>query len=361
MGSRAIQHWAEALAPKIGLPPPDTVGANFVDRVLRSAVNAGASRPRLLAAIHVTDASLRNPVGRVPRAVLVNLFAAIEREFRDPAMSARLATMARPACFSDLGYIALFAPTVGDILGGTVDIQQLRQNVWRTRLDRRSKPARLVWELPDHVTGELDSCIEFSLTSYVHFYRSALPAGLVPEAVRFHHQPRFARELYAELLGCPVHFGTAETEIEFDRGQLGLPSPQANGALQEAITARYSQPARWLRDGKRYSSIAYLYLASELNKSPLKLERLAASFALSERTLRRKLDEEGFPFRELLEKVRRDLCDLYRMESCRTMTEVAELLGYSELSAFTRAHRRWYGQPPSLWQGWRENGGRSKD
>lgn len=333
------------------MPPPDTVGANFVDRILRGAVNVGASRPRLLSAIHLKDASLRNPVGRVSRAVLINLFAAIEREFGDPAMSARLATIARPGCFSDLGYIALFAPTVGDILGETLDIQQMRQNVWRAHLDRRENPARIIWQLPDHAPGQLDAAIEFSVTSYVHFYRNALPARLTPEAVQFRHQPRFDAALYTEFLNCPVNFGADDTAILFDRAQLGLPSPQANAALQAAVTACYSQPTGWLRDGKRHASLAYLYLASELNKSPLKLDRLAASFALTERTLRRKLVEEGYPFRNLLETVRRDLCDLYRLEGRRTMTEVAELLGYSELSAFTRAHRRWYGRPPSLFDG----------
>jgi AraC-like DNA-binding protein len=350
-GSRVIQHWAAALAPKLGKPPPDTVSANFIDRILRGAVNMGASRPRLLSAIYLKDAPLRNPIGRVSRTVLVNLLAAIEQEFRDSAAPLRLATIARPACFSDLGYIALFAPTAGDILGGIIDIQQMRQNVWETHFDRTGNPARIMWQLPDSAPGQLDPAIEFSVTSYVTFYRNALPAGLVPEAVRFQHQPRFDVARYAETLGCPVHFGTDNTEILFDRAQLGLPSPKANAAIQEAITACYSQPTRWLREGKRHASFAYLYLASELNKSPLKLDRLAASFALSERTLRRKLVEEGFAFRELLDKVRRDLCDLYRMEGSRTMTEVAELLGYSELSAFTRAHKRWYGLAPSLFDG----------
>jgi AraC-like DNA-binding protein len=63
--------------------------------------------------------------------------------------------------------------------------------------------------------------------------------------------------------------------------------------------------------------------------------------------LRRRLVEEGHPFRDLLERVRRDMCDLYRLENRRSMSEIAELLGYAELSAFTRAHRLWYGKPPT--------------
>ncbi len=347
MGSIAIQHWADKLVPRIGGLKPDTVSANFVDRILRGAVNMGASRPRLLSALHLNDAPLRNPIGSVSRTVLINLFTAIEREYADPAIGIRLAMVARPSCFSDLGFVALLAPTVGEMLQTTVDIQSYRQNVWRAHLDRDAKPVRLVWALPKDDPGHLDACIEFSLASYANYYRSCLPARIAPKIARFRHQPRFAETLYAELFGCPVVFGADETCLEFEHSQLSLPLPNANRDLQMTIQAKYAQPMAWLANGHKHAGLSYLYLAGELNKSPLKLARLAASFGLTERTLRRKLVQEGYPFRDLLEHVRRDLCDLYKLEGRRSMSEVAELLGYSELSAFTRAHKNWYGVPPS--------------
>ena len=346
-GSRTIPHWADELAPRIGQLQPDTVSANFVDRLLRGAVNMGASRPRLLSALHLSDAPLRNPIGRVSRALLINFFAAIEREFADPAIGLRLARAAKPSCFSDLGFVAMLAPTVGDMLQTSVDIQVFRQNVWKAKLDLGASPASLIWDLPNDEHRQLDSCIEFSAASYAHFYRTCLPARIAPKVARFRHQPRFAEALYAELLGCSVVFGAAETCLEFDRSQLHLSLPTANPDLQSMVQLKYAQPVAWFAQGRKHTALSYLYLASELNKSPLKLERLAASFGLTERTLRRKLVQEGHPFRDLLEQVRRDLCDLYRFEGRRSMSEIAELLGYSELSAFTRAHKGWHNVPPS--------------
>jgi AraC-like DNA-binding protein len=326
---------------------PDTVSANFVDRLVRGAVNMGASRPRLLAALNLTDAPLRNPIGRVSRTVVINFFAAIEREFADPSIGLRLARAAKPGCFSDLGYVAMLSPTVGDMLQATVDIQSLRQNVWKAHLDFEDDQVRLIWDLPDDHHGHLAASIEFSVASYTHFYRNCLPAQIVPKIAQFRHQPRFAKTVYAELLGASVAFGAQQTSLTFDRSQLDLPLPGANPDLQRMLQATYAAPVEWLAGGRKHSGLSYLYLAGELNKSPLKLERLAASFGLTERTLRRKLVQEGAPFRALLDQVRRDLCDLYRFEGLRSMSEIAELLGYSELSAFTRAHTRWYGVPPS--------------
>ena len=333
--------------PRIGRLQPDTVSANFVDRLMRGAVNMGASRPRLLSALHLSDAPLRNPIGRVSRAVLINFFAAIELEFGEPSVGLKLARAAKPSCFSDLGFVAMLAPTVGDMLQTSVDIQGFRQNVWTAHLDLDGNPAALRWELPGDDHGHLDACIEFSAASYVHFYRTCLPARIAPKIARFRRQPRFAEALYADLLGCPVVFGADQTCLEFDRSQMNLPLPNANPDLQSMLQAKYAQPVAWLASGLRHAGLSYIYLASELNKSPLKLERLAASFGLTERTLRRKLVQEGYPFRDLLEQVRRDLCELYRFEGRRSMSEIAELLGYSELSAFTRAHKGWYNVPPS--------------
>lgn len=350
----AIRHWAQELVPQIGKLERDTVSANFIDRLIRGAIAKGASRPRLLSAIHVRDASLRNPVGRMARLVLVHLFEAIERELGDRSAAMQLAAAARPQCFSDLGFIAFFAPTVGDMVATTVDIQQFRQNIWRTSFERDGDPACIVWTLPDDDVGNLDSAIEFSLASYAHLYRHSLPSRLVPLGAQFRHQPRFAAGHYEQLLGCPVSFGAEANAILLDAKMLKLASPNANPTLQQRLLQVYQQPVAWLAEGYRHRAFSYLYLASELNKSPLTLDRLAASFGLSERTLRRKLVEEDSAFRTLLEKVRRDLCGLYAMEARRSLKDVAELLGYSELSAFTRAYRRWHGRPPS--ESWSSDG-----
>jgi AraC-like DNA-binding protein len=74
---------------------------------------------------------------------------------------------------------------------------------------------------------------------------------------------------------------------------------------------------------------------------------VAKHIGMSQRTLARRLAEEGSSFSELLSAVRRALANRYLMNPSLSISEIAWLLGYSEVSTFTRAFHRWTGASPS--------------
>ena len=71
------------------------------------------------------------------------------------------------------------------------------------------------------------------------------------------------------------------------------------------------------------------------------------SLAMSVPTLRRRLEEEGTTFTELVDELRRDLAERYLRDSRRSISEIATLLGFSHAPAFHKAFRRWKGVTPS--------------
>ena len=70
---------------------------------------------------------------------------------------------------------------------------------------------------------------------------------------------------------------------------------------------------------------------------------------MSDRSLQLQLAEEQCSFRELLEKVRREIATYHLRRGDLPLTQLALLLGYSELSAFSRSFRDWYGLSPRQW------------
>lgn len=80
------------------------------------------------------------------------------------------------------------------------------------------------------------------------------------------------------------------------------------------------------------------------------LPHVAAFLSLSVRTLQNRLEDERTSFQLLLEKVRRELAINHLSVGDMQLTQLAYLLGYSELSAFSRSFKRWYGTSPRNWQ-----------
>jgi AraC-like DNA-binding protein len=77
------------------------------------------------------------------------------------------------------------------------------------------------------------------------------------------------------------------------------------------------------------------------------LAAVADKLHMSERSLQRRLADEGLKFDALLDELRRELAVRYLQDRKVAIAEVAYLLGYSEPSAFHRAFKRWTGKTPS--------------
>ena len=67
---------------------------------------------------------------------------------------------------------------------------------------------------------------------------------------------------------------------------------------------------------------------------------------MSERTLGRRLTDEGLNFTEILQHLRRDLAIRYLDDRRLRVSKIAWLLGFQQVSAFTHACKRWTGRTP---------------
>jgi AraC-like DNA-binding protein len=73
---------------------------------------------------------------------------------------------------------------------------------------------------------------------------------------------------------------------------------------------------------------------------------IAVRLGVSQRTLARRLSAEGVTYSEVLEGLRADLAQRYLADDTLTISQIAWLLGYQEVSAFTHAFKRWTGMTP---------------
>lgn len=104
-----------------------------------------------------------------------------------------------------------------------------------------------------------------------------------------------------------------------------------------------SQDAVRISLGNRVSSL----ISSQLARGKVGVEVVASQLHMSRYTLHKKLKREGLTFALLLEDVRRKQALTYMQDKSKPLVEIAEQLGFSELSAFSRAFKRWMGTSPA--------------
>jgi AraC-like DNA-binding protein len=88
-------------------------------------------------------------------------------------------------------------------------------------------------------------------------------------------------------------------------------------------------------------------IIARLGGGDMCMESVAASLAMSVPTLRRRLEEEGTTFTDLVDDVRRELAERYLRDPGRSISEIAALLGFAHAPAFHKAFRRWKGVTPT--------------
>ena len=88
-------------------------------------------------------------------------------------------------------------------------------------------------------------------------------------------------------------------------------------------------------------------ISSLLPHGRVVVDDVARSLGMSKRTLARRLSEEGSDFTEVLQQLRRYLAVRYLDDPKLHISKIAWQLGFTEVSAFTHAFKRWTGKAPS--------------
>ncbi len=152
------------------------------------------------------------------------------------------------------------------------------------------------------------------------------------------------------ICGVKPDFGARTNSLAFDRALLERKLPQANpttASMCEQMCKRLLE-ARRMRVGT--ATMVRHYLNAMADAAPFSLEEMARLLNTSARTLKRRLQEEGTTFRMLLAESRGAMAKALLDDDHMTIAEIAEQLGFSDISSFSQAFKRWYGVAPSAYR-----------
>ena len=311
----------------------------------------GVDAERVLAEVGIAPSSLGDLHQRVPRELALALWQAAREASGDPGFPLRVAEQVEPGMFDVIDYVARSSATLRAALGRVSQYGRLLDDVC-VLLIEDSEEECIVRHGTLHGVQMPVGVSECLFAGIVRVVRQlAEDETLDPLAVRFTAPAPRDTSTHQRMFRCPVHFGAAADELVYARWQTERPLPTADERLC-AILDRHAQALlRGLPPVGGFANRVRSAIAEELRGGNPSLSQVAESLKVSERTLRRRLREEGTSHQELLDALRRDLALRYLDENALSIDEVAYQLGFSQSSAFRRAFKRWTGQTPGQHRG----------
>jgi AraC-like DNA-binding protein len=190
--------------------------------------------------------------------------------------------------------------------------------------------------------------MEFCMFAVLRICRVLTGENLVPQHFSISHYRSEGTPEMARFVGTKVEFGADRDEFALNADTRELPLIHSDPYLNDLLL-KYCEAALADRRGDKSQLRTKVEnaISSLLPHGRVLVGDVARSLGMSERTLTRKLSDEGLNFAEILQQLRRDLAVRYLDDRKLHVSKIAWLLGFREASAFTHACKRWTGKTPS--------------
>tara|TARA_R110002110_G_scaffold66978_1_gene182977 strand:+ start:64391 stop:65416 length:1026 start_codon:yes stop_codon:yes gene_type:complete len=300
----------------------------------------------LLDAVGIDVAKAANPEWRIPQSSFAALMVRCVEETGDEAFGLLAAEQLRPQVLHGLGLGWLASDTVYEGLARLVRFGKLLSSALELELEPDGQFIHLCMSRSAELDRYSDVGKDYAVGIVVRMCRLTLGEFLAPVSIEINRpQPRHP-DRWEYMLASRVSFDTGITRVTWSRSDILQPLITGDPALARAND---EQAQTYLNSFQRASVSRSVVdkIVERLPDGPPSQQQVADALNVSNRTLQRKLQEEGTSFMDLLQDTRLELARQYLAQPNYSVVETAYLLGFSESSTFSRAFKRWTGMAPA--------------
>lgn len=324
-----------------------TTRAGITRLAIARLVEAGVPVAPLLKQVGLTDEMLAGNNHRMPVRCQVALLDKAANSLNDDNLGFNLAQSFEPRALGLLFYVMASSQTLGDALQRIARYSSItNEALVFTVLDGRELALHLTYTaLPRHSDRHQ---IEFCVFGAIRLCRILTGTRLVPQRVSIAHQRSGDTLAMSRFAGTKVEFGADIDAIVLQPDERERPLVNADPYLND-LMLEYCEAALSLRatNASPLRTSVENAIAPLLPHGKVRSEVIARQLGMSERTFTRRLSAEGLSFSEILQQMRRDLAVRYLSDRSLHVSQVAWLLGFQEVSAFSHAFKQWTGLAPS--------------
>ncbi|HKZ95975.1 MAG TPA: AraC family transcriptional regulator [Hyphomicrobiaceae bacterium] len=305
----------------------------------------GLDYHRAVRDVGIDPAVVQDPEAELPLRSIMQLMENVARESGNDAFGTQVGASYQIGLVGASDYAMCNAPTLRAALTDYVRYLGLAAKGLNARFVEGPGKSYVSWDLPAAL-GPHTQFIGAVLAAQAVRIRHIMCDPSFPIFVDLQRSSPQALDEFTRIFGPRVCFEQPHDRIGVPTNTLNRPPGAADPQLYRVIV-RCAEKALAERDE---ASDTVLRLTSHITEAlphgPVDFAAAAKSVGMSPRELRRELEREHTTFRDLVDETRKTLTAHYINDTALAMTEIAFLIGFSQLSAFSRAVKKWFGTAP---------------
>lgn len=323
------------------------IEVRFLSKLGSYLHDRGVSIDEVLHDVGLDAALLEHPWTVIPLSVAGRILDLLAKLLDDKALGLHFGANVAQVSTGILGQLMMAAPTVRDMLATLAEYHELHVRQVDITYAETISSVRIEIGYPATFQGSQTQLTSFFVSSVVAAVRVAAGARWTPRLVEFEHRAPGNLTPYLRTLGPRLKFGRPTNAVTLDRAVAGLRLPPSPAGLFEAL--------REAADRLKSDDVTVHDITNQVHREissrlatgePFGLDDIAGTLGLTARALQYRLELHATSYEAILVETRRRLAERYLRDTDLAITEISDRLGFSELSAFTRAAQRWFAMPP---------------
>lgn len=307
---------------------------------------AGVDPLDVLGEAGLSGEELSDPTRRIALAQYCQVFEIAAHKTARASFGLEFGSGFHPQQLGMLGYLAISAPTLELALRKFAVYLPAHQQATHLVLRKLTDGRALVeYAILDGSIQARQQDAELSIAMLLNLFRHCLGSRWLPIGIHFMHSRPGGHTRHEELLGSRPLFGQTSNRIVFRQVDLDCEMPRKDHDLMRLLEF---QLEKQLADTRAYYDIverARHELSIALESGNCDIGMVSRRCGIPPWTLKRRLKQRGLTFQDLLTSTRLDLAK-HQLARGTPITNIAADLGYSQVSAFSRAFRQWTGVSP---------------
>jgi AraC-like DNA-binding protein len=331
------------------LSEPTTLAA-VATAIAEAVEHAGCDVPSVFARAGLDIQAMQRPGARYPVTAMTRLWKAAGEQTHDPCIGLTAALKLRPQSLHALGLSWLSSRTLLDGLQRMARYERIASTALRLKLVEQNEQIKLVVDRPASAADPAPEAVDALLAVIVRMCRLMTSKHFAPLLVTFARENQGPLWQYVDTFQAPVLFSKDENALYFDAQTLRQPTPAGNEELArqtDQIAERYLATL----DPQRVQDRVRDILLTLLPSGDVDQHTVAKTMNRSVSSLQRQLKAEGATYRQVLDQTRQTLAQQLVREERYSLGQIAYLLGFSDQANFSRAFKRWTGEPPARARG----------